>query len=140
MAAAAGLAVLDELDEQRLIERVATMGPVLEQRLRERFGDHPHVGDIRGRGFLWGLEFVADRAGKEPFPAEAKVAARLKAAAMTHGLLCYPTGGTADGVNGDHVIIAPPYIITEAESDQLCDLLAAAIGETVATLPSGVGG
>lgn len=132
MAAAAGLAVLDELERHDLIGRVATMGRVLEGRLRAQFGDHPHVGDIRGRGMFWGLEFVADRGSREPFAPEAQVAARLKDVAQSNGLLCYPTSGTADGVRGDHVIIAPPYIITESEVELAVDLLARSIDETLA--------
>ncbi len=135
LAAAAGLAVFDELTSHRLVERAAAMGVTLEQLLRERFGDHRHVGDIRGRGMFWGLEFVADRATGEPFSPEAQVAARLKDVALTNGLLCYPTAGTADGVRGDHVIISPPFIITDDEIDLACDLLARSIDETIASSP-----
>ncbi|MDH4276556.1 MAG: aspartate aminotransferase family protein [Acidimicrobiia bacterium] len=135
MAVAAGLAVLDELTRHDLIERAATMGRVLEDHLRERFGDHPNVGDIRGRGMFWGLEFVADRDTKEPFAPEAQVAARLKDVAQANGLLCYPSAGTADGARGDHVIIAPPYIITESEIELACDLLARSLDETLTANP-----
>ena len=134
MAAAAGLAVLDELDEHSLVPRSAEMGLTLEARLRDRFSDHPHVGDIRGRGLFWGLEFVADRRSKEPFPADEKVADRLRVVARHNGLLCYPTSGTADGVNGDHVILAPPFIVTDSELDMAVDLLARSIDETLAAV------
>ncbi len=136
MAAAAGLAVLDELEAHNLVDRAASLGRVLEQRLREQFGDHPHVGDVRGRGMFWGLEFVADRDTKDPFDPAAQVAVRLKEVAQSNGLLCYPTGGTADGTRGDHVIIAPPYIVTEAEIDQIVELLARSIDETVVSSAS----
>ncbi len=135
MAAAAGLAVYNELMEHDLIERAAIMGSVLEHGLRERFGDHRHVGDIRGRGMFWGLELVADRDTRRPFAPETQVAARLKDVAQANGLLCYPTSGTADGVRGDHVIIAPPYIITESEIDLAVDLLARSLDETLAANP-----
>ncbi|MDH3301099.1 MAG: aspartate aminotransferase family protein [Acidimicrobiia bacterium] len=132
MAAAAGLAVLDEVKGRNLIERATTMGRLLEDRLRQRFGDHRHVGDIRGRGMFWGLEFVADRETGEPFEPRLQVAARLKEVAQANGLLCYPSAGTADGLRGDHVIIAPPFIVTEPEIDLACDLLARSLDETLA--------
>ena len=87
------------------------MGALLEQRLIERFGNHRHVGDIRGRGLFRGIELVADRATKAPFDPALKLHARVKAAALERGLACYPAGGTVDGVRGDHVLLAPPYIV-----------------------------
>ena len=130
MAAAAGLAVLDELERCSLIQRCAEMGPTLEAKLRNRFDRHPHIGDIRGRGLFWGIEFVTDRSSKEPFPATAKVADRLGQVAQANGLLCYPTAGTADGINGDHVILAPPFIIEDQELDLAVELLARSVDET----------
>ena len=127
VACAAALAVQRAFKERRLIERVRERGPQLEQRLRERLGEHPHVGDIRGRGFFWGIEFVEDRATKRPFDPSRKVNARVKAEAMQRGLLCYPMGGTVDGVHGDHVLIAPPYIVTDGELDELTDKLGFAV-------------
>jgi len=131
MAAAAGLAVLDELEEEALVDRAANLGADFEIKLRERFDDHPNVGDIRGRGLFWGLEFVADRSTKEPFPAERAVAARLKDVALGNGLVCYPTAGTADGIDGDHVILAPPFIISDGEIDLAIALLARSIDQTL---------
>ena len=81
--------------------------------LEERFCSHPNVGDIRGRGLFLALELVADRARKLPFARELKVAESIKTAALRHGLLCYPSSGTADGERGDHVLLAPPYIVTD---------------------------
>jgi adenosylmethionine-8-amino-7-oxononanoate aminotransferase len=127
VACAGALAVQKVFAERNLVARVQALGPVLEARLRERLSAHPHVGDIRGRGFFWGVEFVADRATKRTFAPEEKVHAKVKAEAMKRGLLCYPMGGTVDGVHGDHVLIAPPYILTEAQIDELASKLGDAV-------------
>jgi len=127
VACAGALAVQKAFVERGLVERVKTLGPALGERLRARLGAHSNVGDIRGRGFFWGVEFVADRATKQTFAPAAKVNARVKAEAMQRGLMCYPMGGTVDGVNGDHVLIAPPYILTEAQLDELADKLGSAV-------------
>src|SRR5262249_31707131 len=107
---AAALAVQQVIKEERLLERVRARGELLEKRLVERFGNHHHVGDIRGRGLFWGIEMVADRASKATFDPAHKLHARIKRAALARGLACYPGGGTVDGINGDHVLLAPPYI------------------------------
>ncbi len=133
MGAAAGLAVVTALLERGLVDRVAAMADGLETRLRDRLGDHPHVGDIRGRGFFWGVEFVAERATKEPFDPVLTVSDRLRATALDNGLMCYPTRGAADGVRGDHVILAPPFIITDSELDEAVDLLARSIDQVLNT-------
>jgi len=130
VACAGALAVQKAFVERGLVERVKTLGPGLEARLRDRLGTHPNVGDIRGRGFFWGVEFVSDRATKQTFAPEAKVNARVKAEALKLGLMCYPMGGTVDGVNGDHVLIAPPYILTESQMDELADKLGDAVEAT----------
>jgi adenosylmethionine-8-amino-7-oxononanoate aminotransferase len=130
VACAGALAVQKAFVERGLVERVRRLGPGLEARLNERLGAHPHVGNIRGRGFFWGVEFVADRASKRTFVPDDRINARIKAAALERGLMIYPMGGTVDGVNGDHVLIAPPYILTEAQLDELTDKLGAAV-ETV---------
>lgn len=127
VACAAALAVQKAFVERGLVQRVHALGVGLEARLRQRLGDHPNVGDIRGRGFFWGVEFVADRATKQTFAPEMKVNARVKAEALKVGLMCYPMGGTVDGVHGDHVLIAPPYIVTEAQLDELADKLGQAV-------------
>ena len=119
------------IDTRGLIGRVAELGPLLEQRLRARFAEHPHVGDIRGRGLFWGVELVADRETKTPFEPARQIAARIKQAGMERGLLCYPMGGTIDGRLGDHIVLAPPYIITEPQLDELVELLGATIDAVV---------
>jgi adenosylmethionine-8-amino-7-oxononanoate aminotransferase len=129
-ACAAALAVQRAFVERGLVDRVKAMAPGLEARLRERLGGHRHVGDIRGRGFFWGIELVEDRADKRTFDPRLKVNARVKAHALERGLLCYPMGGTVDGVNGDHVLVAPPYIVSENQLDELTDKLGAAIDAT----------
>jgi adenosylmethionine-8-amino-7-oxononanoate aminotransferase len=126
-ACAGALAVQKRLHDDGLLERVMPLGALLEKKLRQAFAGHPHVGDIRGRGLFWGLELVADRAAKRPFDPELKVHARVKRAAMAAGLLCYPMGGTLDGQRGDHVLLAPPFIVEEAQLDELVAKLAVAI-------------
>jgi len=127
MAAAAGVAVLEELEEKGLVDRVNRAGKYLLSALKAQFGQHPHIGDIRGRGLFMGLEFVADRETKEPFNPEANIAGKLKSAAMSKGLICYPMQGTINGTCGDHVLLAPAYIITDAQIDELVEKLASAV-------------
>lgn len=131
VAAAAGRAVLAKLTGQGLVARSAQMGNVLQARLTARFGQHAHVGDIRGRGLFVGLEIVEDRATKAPFAPDHKLAARIKAAAFEAGLICYPMSGTRDGRQGDHILLAPPFIITEDQIYELTDKLAAAIDASI---------
>ena len=129
-AAAAGVAVVSAILERRLLPRVREQGEKLKARLDERFGQHPHVGDIRGRGLFRGLELVEDRGGKAPFDPSRGVAGKIKKAAFEAGLICYPTSGTIDGRSGDHILLAPPFIIEDEQIDELTDKLASAI-ETV---------
>ena len=124
---AGALAVLRAIFSRNLLENVVTMGDRLAGALRERFAQHPHIGDIRGRGLFWGLELVADRETQEPFDPARMVHARVRQAAFEAGMICYPMGGTIDGKRGDHVLIAPPYIISAAEIDMLVDRLEVAI-------------
>ncbi len=100
--------------------------------LQAELGQHPHVGDIRGRGLLRGVEIVADRETRAPFDPARGVHKRIKALAFEAGLICYPMGGTIDGLNGDHVLLAPPYIIEDAQIDELVAKLSAAIRQAVA--------
>jgi len=104
----------------------------LRAALDERLGAHPHVGDIRGRGLFLGVELVRDRASKATFDPAKKLHARIKARAFANGLLVYPMGGTIDGLHGDHVLIAPPFIISQAEVRTLVDQLAISIDEALA--------
>ena len=127
VACAAADAVVTKLTDGGMTARAARIGAYLEQALHAEFGQHPHVGDIRGRGMFRGLEFVADRERKTPFRPEDKLAARLKAEAMKNGLICYPMSGTIDGQNGDHVLLAPPFISTQAQIDELVDKLSTSL-------------
>jgi adenosylmethionine-8-amino-7-oxononanoate aminotransferase len=132
--AAAALAVQKVIKRDNLLAAVRDRAPHFERRLREALGSHPNVGDIRGRGFFRGVELVEDRAAKKPFDPALKVNARIKAAALERGLMVYPMGGTIDGVNGDHVLLAPPFIATEADLDEIVGRLAEAIETGTAAL------
>ncbi len=127
LAAAAGRAVVTAIRDRGLVPRVARMGEVLDARLRAAFGQHAHVGDIRGRGLFRAIELVEDRETKAPFDPARRLAARIKAAAMDEGLVVYPASGTIDGKHGDHVLIAPPFIIEEAQVDELTEKLGRAV-------------
>ena len=135
-AAAAALAVQQVIQRDELLAAVRARGEYLGGALRARLGAHAHVGDIRGRGLFMGVELVRDRATKTPFDPALKLHARIKAAAMANGLLVYPMGGTVDGRQGDHVLLAPPFIVDEAHLDEIVDRLAAAIAQVIAGLPA----
>jgi hypothetical protein len=126
-ACAGALAVQRRLHDDGLLARVAPLGALLEKKLRAAFGDHPHVGDIRGRGLFWGLELVADRDTKRPFDPKLRVHAKVKTEALAAGLMCYPMGGTLDGVQGDHILLAPPFILEQVQLDELVGKLEAAL-------------
>ena len=121
---AAALAVQRVIQNEGLLERVRVAGDRLQTLLSERFGNHPNVGDIRGRGLLVALELVADRATKAPFDARLAMHRRMKSDAFARGLLIYPSGGTVDGIRGDHILLAPPYNVTDDELDMIVDLMA----------------
>ncbi len=131
VATAAGLAVVRAILNRGLMPQVQRKGRALQSALESRFGQHPHVGDIRGRGLFRGIELVADRATKAPFDPSLRIAARLKKAAFARGLICYPMSGTIDGKHGDHVLLAPPFIISDAEMGMLVDRLADAVEEVL---------
>ena len=133
-ACAAALAVQQTIEARDLLTRVNVLGEGLKARLNERFAHHPHVGDIRGRGLFQGLELVADRDSRKPFDASLKLHARLKKAAMAEGLMCYPMGGTLDGRQGDHILLAPPFILQESHLDEITAKLGRAIDTTLASL------
>ena len=123
VACAAADVVVGKLTDGGLADRAATMGQVLNDALHDRFGAHPNVGDIRGRGMFRGLELVADRDTKAPLDPTRATHKALKAAAFEAGLICYPMGGTIDGQRGDHVLLAPPFILTEDQIGELVDKL-----------------
>ncbi|MEI6301065.1 MAG: aspartate aminotransferase family protein [Betaproteobacteria bacterium] len=131
VACAAALAVQQVISKRGLLEHVQILGREIGTRLSERFGNHPHVGDIRGRGFFWAIELVADRASKKPFPPERRLHAAIKQKALDNGLLCYPMGGTIDGRLGDHVLLAPPYILTSAQLDEMLEKLGRSLDEAL---------
>jgi adenosylmethionine-8-amino-7-oxononanoate aminotransferase len=127
MAAAAALAVQDVIQRDNLIANVVAMGSLFQRRLAERFANDPFVGDIRGRGLFRALELVEDRASKRPFDPALKVHARIKSAAMARGLMVYPMGGTIDGAEGDHVLLAPPFIVNAAQIEAIVERLGEAV-------------
>ena len=127
VACAAALAVQQVIQRDGLLEKVRTEGPLFEAMLTQALGEHRHVGDIRGRGFFWGIELVADRASKTPFDPLLKLHTRIKKEAAVRDLLVYPGGGTVDGKRGDHVLLAPPYITSRSDLQEIATRLAAAI-------------
>ena len=126
-ACAAALAVQQTIREEQLLLNVQARGEQLRARLREVFAHHPNVGDVRGRGLFVGVELVADRDSKQPLDPARRTHSRVKSEAMQHGLLVYPMGGTVDGRQGDHILIAPPFISTAADIDAMVERLAPAI-------------
>lgn len=131
-ACAAAIVVQQKLQAPETMATVRRLGAYLADGLHGAFDAHPHVGDIRGRGMFRGLELVADRATKAPFDPNLRLHERVKAAAMKNGLLCYPAGGTIDGRSGDHVLLAPPYIVSESQIDEIVTRLGVAIDAAVA--------
>jgi adenosylmethionine-8-amino-7-oxononanoate aminotransferase len=134
VACAAALEVQRVIRDDGLLDNVRVMGARLETALTERFGNHRHVGDVRGRGLFWALEFVTDRGSKQVFDRGLKLNERVKAEAFARGLAGYPMGGTIDGKRGDHYIIAPPYIVTAAEIDTIVDRLGEAVDAAIASV------
>ena len=134
MAAAAGLAVQQVIRRDGLLANVVAMGSHLQRRLEERFANHHHVGDIRGRGLFRGIEMVADRGSKEPFAPKLKLNALIKREAMVRGLLVYPMGGTIDGATGDLVLLDPPFIVNREQIDVIVERLGDAVDAAVASV------
>jgi adenosylmethionine-8-amino-7-oxononanoate aminotransferase len=132
LACAAALAVQRVIRRDNLLANVKKQGEHLARRLQERFGNHPFVGNVRGRGLFYGLEIVADRGTKEPFDPKRKLNAQIKREAMARGLMVYPMGGTVDGARGDHVLVAPPFIVNEGQVDLIVERLGDAIDAAVA--------
>ncbi len=126
-ACAAALAVQRVIREENLLDNVRRQGENLAAALQDRLGEHPKVGDIRGRGLFRGIELVADRASKQPLDPSLQVPAKIKQQAMERGLMCYPMGGTIDGIQGAHILLAPSFIINESHVEELVDKLAGAM-------------
>jgi adenosylmethionine-8-amino-7-oxononanoate aminotransferase len=132
-ACVAAVAVQQTIKDEGLLDAVRQRGAELMAALEDRFGNHHHIGDLRGRGLFIGIELVADRASKAPFDPGLKLHARVKREAMARGLICYPAGGTVDGRRGDHVLLAPPYIIRSSELAELVDKLGDAVDAAIAS-------
>ena len=133
-AASAALAVQQVIARDNLLAAVKQQGAYLQQALREVLGELPHVGDTRGRGLFAGVELVRDKDNKTPFDPALKLHAAIKANCMARGLMVYPMGGTIDGQYGDHILIAPPFIITPAQIDFVVDTLNSVIREETGKL------
>lgn len=131
LAATAANAVLTAIVGRDLLKRVKQQGDLLTQKLHEAFDQHPHIGDIRGRGLFRGMELVESRETKTPFAKSLQINKKIKAAAFEAGLICYPMGGTIDGQNGDHILLAPPFIISDSQVDELVGKLSLAIDQSI---------
>ena len=136
VACAAALAVMTAIFERDLLSNVNKMGDYLAAQLNEALGQHPHVGDIRGRGLFRGIELVQDRETKTPFDPALKINAKIKKAAFDNGMICYPMGGTIDGVNGDHVLLAPPFIASKADIDTIVEKLSRSVDSVINSIIS----
>jgi adenosylmethionine-8-amino-7-oxononanoate aminotransferase len=133
-AVAAALAAQKAIRSENLLEKIVARGKAIRAGLRDALADHEHVGDIRGRGLFIGVEFVADRNSKKPFDAVKKIHKLVQKTAMQNGVLCYGMGGTIDGRRGDHILIAPPYNINDAEQAELIEKISTAVSATLASV------
>ena len=131
VATAGASKVFDIISSESMMEQVRAKGAQLIAALTDRFGQHPHIGDIRGRGLFLGLEFVADRETKKPFDPQKAIHKHFKAAAFEAGLICYPMGGTIDGQHGDHVLLAPPFIINDSQINECVDKIDIALKKVI---------
>ena len=136
VACAAALAVQKVLQRDHLLDAVKTLGARLSAQLHAQFDARPHTGDIRGRGLLMAIELVEDKPSKRPFDPALRLHARIMKEAMARGLIVYPMGGTVDGNRGDHVLVAPPFVSTPEEIDEIVRRLGAAVDAALATLPA----
>ena len=123
VACAAALAVMNAIIERDLLENVQEIGGYLEEKLNTGFAGHPHIGNIRGRGLFRGLELVKNRETKEPFDPALRVNAKIKNEALANGMICYPMGGTIDGKKGDHILLAPPFIASKEDINNIVEIL-----------------
>jgi adenosylmethionine-8-amino-7-oxononanoate aminotransferase len=130
------LAVQKVIQRDGLLAQVQARGATLQGLLQGQFGNHPHVGDIRGRGLFWGVELVADRATKQWFEPSLKLHARIKREAMAQGLMVYPMAGTVDGKNGDHILLAPPFVSSEADLAEIVTRLGRAVDLAITSCQS----
>jgi adenosylmethionine-8-amino-7-oxononanoate aminotransferase len=121
------VAVQTIIERDRLLERVRTAGAPFQAALRAALTRYEAVGDVRGRGFLVGVELVADRTTCTPFPAERALAETIGQCALEDGLICYPSGGNVDGIDGDTILLAPPYIATDSELAEIIERFARAV-------------
>ena len=131
VATAAGLAVVNALLDRGLIKQVKKMGDKLNLALKKELGQHPNVGDIRGRGLFQGIELVEDRETKKPFAPSLAISKKIKDLTFKAGLICYPMSGTRDGINGDHILLAPPYIINDSQIDEVVGKLSLSISQLI---------
>ena len=131
VATAAGNAVFDYLEAHQLFEGVAPAGESLYKAIA-KLASHPHVGQVRGLGLLQGVEFVKDKNTREPFPKDAGIAEKIRLAALENGVLLYPGQGTVDGSRGDHILLAPPFVIKPEEGELIADALCYAVGKVFA--------
>jgi len=136
LACAAGAAVQRIIERDFLVERVHREGPALQQSLRDALSPvdavASSVGDVRGRGFFIGVEFVADRTTNQPFDPSLALHLRIRRQSLDHGLICYPMGGNVDGTRGDTVILAPPYNATTDELEQIVERFAISVAAALA--------
>jgi adenosylmethionine-8-amino-7-oxononanoate aminotransferase len=135
LSAAVGSLVIDVIERENLLQNVRDMGALLRRRLQEELGGHPHVGDIRGQGLLLGVEFVADRDRRVPFDPSLRVQREVSHACLDRGMYVYQGGGSAGRLGGDHVLIAPPFVITADHVEHIAHSLRDALDAVVATLP-----
>lgn len=138
VACAAALEVQRILQREHLVEASRVHGLALQRKLQAAFSSHPHVGDIRGRGLFQAIELVADRQTKQPFAPQLQLNARIREQAMARGLMVYAMGGTIDGRQGDHILLAPPFIVEERDLDAIVTRLADAVDATLAAMPSAI--
>ncbi len=127
------------LVSESLVEASAAKGARLRGLLEARLSDHPNVGQIRGRGLMQGIEFVADRETRAPFPRAARLTETILAEARARGVLLYSATGNADGVDGDQVLLGPPFVITDAELETIAEVLASALDAALMTVAAAAG-
>jgi adenosylmethionine-8-amino-7-oxononanoate aminotransferase len=133
VACAAAVATIQAIGDQKLLQAVSRQGAQLKSELALAFSDFPYIGDIRGKGLFIGIELVADKLSKAPLCNSTLADKRIKQQAMANGLMCYPMGGTIDGVNGHHILLAPPFIIEQNHVDELVEKLTRTLKEVSQT-------